>query len=65
MTRGAAKDAELAFYNGLLSDLVYFKDAYRNPVAHFRGYYDFRKALPVYDDVKRFLLRLAIKVPLK
>jgi hypothetical protein len=65
MTRGPAKDAELAFYNGLLSDLNYFKDAYRNPVAHFRGEYNLAKALAVYDDVKRFMLRLATKVPLK
>ena len=63
--RGQLKDAELEFCNGLLMDLNYFKDAYRNPVAHLRGDYDLGRALVVYADVKRFMLRLAPRVPLK
>ncbi len=62
---GPARDAELEYYNGLVESLNYLKDAYRNPAAHFRGHYDINKAHCVFDDVKRFMLRLATKVTLK
>ena len=65
LTRGSAKDQELEFYSGLLKNIAYFKDAYRNPVSHLRGNYDRTKALVVFEEVKGFMQRLVKKVPLK
>jgi hypothetical protein len=65
LTRGCAKDNELEFYSGLLKDVFYFKDAYRNPVSHLRGNYNRAAAVVVYEEVKGFMQRLVKQVPLK
>jgi len=62
--RGSSKDEELDFYQGLLTNLVFFKDAYRNPVSHLRGDFDELEARSICIKVEDFMLRLAKKVPL-
>lgn len=64
LTPGATKDRELEFYRGLVADLNYFKDAFRNPVSHLRGNHDFISAQAVLGKVKEFMVRLSDKVPL-
>jgi hypothetical protein len=64
LPRGSAKDEELEFYSGLRNSLNYFKVTYRNPVSHLRGDFDKLKALIVFEEVKKFMQKLATKVPL-
>jgi hypothetical protein len=59
---GTIKDSDLDFYQGLLDNLKYTKDAHRNPIAHARGDYDESKAVAVFNDVRRFMERLAMRV---
>jgi hypothetical protein len=61
-TAGTIKDADLDFYQGLLDNLKYTKDAHRNPITHARGNYDESTATAVFNDVRRFMERLATRV---
>lgn len=65
LARGYAKDAELEFYGGLQTDLIFFRDKYRNPVSHLRGIFDSNEARTVFNRVREFMQRLATRVPLK
>jgi len=55
---GAKKDAEQAFYSGVLADLNSFKDEFRNMVAHVRGSYHELRALRALNQVKNFMNRI-------
>jgi hypothetical protein len=57
-TRGHEKDAASELYNGLLADVRHLKGT-RDRVMHTRESYDEKAALSVFDDVKKFMCRLA------
>jgi hypothetical protein len=59
---GAKKDAEQAFYSGVLADLNSFKDEFRNMVAHVRVSYDELQALRALEEVKKFMNRIAGRI---
>jgi len=61
-TRNAEWDAESSYYRGLLDDLRYFKDEYRDPVAHARKICASDETLTAYRHVKDFMQRLAVKI---
>lgn len=56
---GAAKDRALAFYSGAHSDLMAFKDEYRNLVMHVRADYDQYQALRALTRVMHFMQRIS------
>ena len=58
MTRGHDKDAALELYSGLLADVRHLKVT-RDRVMHTRESYDEKTALSVFDDVEKFMRRLA------
>lgn len=62
MTRGAQKDEETTFYGALLESITYFRDKYRNPVSHLRGSYSDTQALDAYEEVRKFMEKLAERV---
>ena len=61
-TRDGAWERENGYYRGLLVDLRYFKDEYRDPVAHARKSYTENGALNVFDQVRNFMQRLATRI---
>jgi hypothetical protein len=58
-THNAHWEAESSYYRGLLEDLRYFKDEYRNPMAHTRKNYDYNQAQSAFNHVRDFMQRLA------
>ena len=62
MERDASWESENAFYRGLLTDLRYFKDAARDPIAHARKNYEKKSAIEVYNHVQEFMQRLTNKI---
>jgi hypothetical protein len=58
MTRGHDKDAASELYSGLLADVRHLKVT-RDRVMHTRESYDEKTALSVFDDVEKFMRRLA------
>jgi len=62
ITRDEAWEVENAFYRRLKTDLEYFKEIVRDPVAHARKTYLEPGALDVYNHVCGFMQRLAERV---
>jgi HEPN domain-containing protein len=57
--KGTEKDATLAFYSHLAMEFRYFKNAWRNYVAHLREVYDEQDAKTVLEHVRTFMQRLS------
>ena len=52
--------SEITFYSEAAAQVRYFKDAWRNHVAHAREHYDEREADSVYTHVRDFMQHMAI-----
>jgi hypothetical protein len=61
-TDKAAKDARLQFLSEAAKDFFYFKDAWRNYVAHGHAEYDEHQALGVLEHTRSFMNHLASKI---
>jgi len=59
MKKGKEKDAQLTFYSEAAVQFRYFKDAWRNHVAHQREEYDADQAHSVLIHVRDFMAQLA------
>jgi hypothetical protein len=57
--KSSEKDATLAFYSRLAMEFRYFKNAWRNYIAHLREVYDEQDARMVMEHVRSFMQRLA------
>lgn len=57
-----AKTDEIEFYDGTLVEFNYFKDVWRNHVAHSQQPYDHNTALSVFEHVGNFMRRLATRI---
>jgi hypothetical protein len=53
------KTEDIRFYSGLVAQFRWFKDAWRNHVAHARVHYDEREALDVWHHVSPFMQQMA------
>jgi len=62
MKRGPAKTEELKFLSDAASQFRYFKDAYRNHVAHARSTYDDGEAERIMRGTREFLQSLSTKL---
>jgi hypothetical protein len=56
-----AKSEELAFLSGAAAQFRYFKEAWRNHVAHSRATYDDIEALRIMSHVHQFMDELAVR----
>ena len=59
LPRGTAKSEELKFLSGAAAQFRYFKEAWRNHVAHSRVTYDDIEALRIMSHVHQFMDELA------
>jgi hypothetical protein len=62
MKKGKEKDAQLKFYSEAAVQFRYFKDAWRNHVAHQREEYDSDQAHSVLIHVRDFMAQLATRL---
>ncbi len=62
LPRGAKKSADQQFYSEAAKEFTYFKDAWRNHVAHSRATYDFGQAVKVYSHVQDFIAHIATRL---
>ena len=62
MSRGLAKNERLQFLSESAKEFTYFKDGWRNYVAHRRVKYDGHQALSVINHVKAFMIHLSTKI---
>ena len=60
--RSDEKDRKLSFYSGCASQFRYFKDAWRNHVAHMREEYDRDQAHSILLHVRDFMEKLAYRI---
>ncbi len=56
------KSDDLQFYSEAAKEFRYFKDAWRNHVAHSRADYDFTEAHKIMEHVKDFMVHLATRL---
>lgn len=56
------KAEQLKFYSTVGLDLRNFKNAWRNDVSHSRETYDERQAMAVWDQVRRFMQAIAVRI---
>lgn len=59
LKKGVEKDEKLTFYSNAAVQFRYFKDAWRNHVAHLRERYDADQAHSILIHVRDFILHLA------
>jgi hypothetical protein len=59
---GAKKDADLAFYKGVIADMDSFRVEYRNMVMHVRATYKPLQALQALERVREFMLRVSARL---
>jgi hypothetical protein len=59
---GQAKNERLQFLSEAAKEFVYFKDGWRNYVAHNRGFYDEHQARSIMEHVKSFMTMLSSKL---
>jgi hypothetical protein len=59
MPKGAAKSDKLQFCSEAASQFRYFKDAWRNHVAHSRASYDSREAFAIWEHTRDFMCSIA------
>jgi hypothetical protein len=59
---GPAKSERLQFLSAAASEFRYFKDGWRNHVAHARTHYDRNEAILVLDHAKTFMQQLASRL---
>jgi len=57
-----AKGADKDFYSRVVLEFRFFKDAWRNPVAHAKAHYCEREAMLIFDHVRAFMVQLATKI---
>jgi hypothetical protein len=62
LPRGREKDERLQFLSSAAKEFRYFKDGWRNYVAHGRGEYDEHQALSVVAHVRDFMNHLGTKL---
>lgn len=62
LPKGKAKDVKLKFYSAAAVQFRYFKDAWRNHVAHFREQYDEHQALSILTHVRDFMEHLSTRL---
>jgi hypothetical protein len=60
LPKGQIKDEKLKFYSNVAVQFRYFKDAWRNHVAHFREKYDEHQALSILIHVRDFMEYLSV-----
>ncbi len=61
-SKGRAKDETLTFYSQVAMEFQYFKNAWRNHVAHLREFYDELGAVTVLGHVNALMQRLSEKI---
>jgi hypothetical protein len=59
---GIEKTARLQFLSEAAKEFVYFKDGWRNYVAHGRGIYDVHQARSIMEHVRAFMTTLSAKL---
>jgi hypothetical protein len=59
LKRGKEKDEKLSYFSNMAVQFRYFKDAWRNHVAHFRENYDADQAHSILIHVRDFMQQLA------
>ena len=62
LPKGADKSETLTFYSQAALEFRYFKDAWRNHVAHARGNYDGLQALSIISHVHDFMIQLSTRL---
>ena len=60
--RGEQKPEILTAYSHAALEFRYFKDAWRNHVAHARGHYDEHQALSIVSHVREFMTQLSTRL---
>jgi hypothetical protein len=62
LPKGQQKDEKLKFYSDAAVQFRYFKDAWRNHIAHFREQYDEHMALSILIHVRDFIEHLSTRL---
>jgi hypothetical protein len=62
LKRGQIKDEKIKFYSTVAVQFRYFKDAWRNHVAHFREQYDEHQALSILNHTRDFIEYLSEEI---
>ncbi|HEY4380930.1 MAG TPA: hypothetical protein VGN01_11330 [Acidobacteriaceae bacterium] len=62
LPRSTAKDEDLAFYSGCAVQFRYFKDAWRNHIAHMREAYDESQSFTICLHVRDFMEKLSTRI---
>lgn len=62
LPKGQQKSDELQFYSEAAKEFRYFKDAWRNHVAHSRERYDERQAKRILEHVRDFMEHIAARI---
>ena len=62
LPRGSLKDDKLSYYSECAAQFRYFKDAWRNHVAHMREQYTQRQALVTLTSVQEFMECLSKRI---